>query len=116
MRGRVGGKIRLLKNIPGMWFVQDCRREWARQGNEMDYATLMGYGGEGGAAGGDFGSWTMGFLRTWRHAGEVVAYCQADGAAGAGTPGEIVRVILESLAATYREVLEMLSEITGEAV
>src|SRR6185503_4066744 len=36
-----GGTVRLLKNIVGLWIVQECRREWARQGREFDYATLM---------------------------------------------------------------------------
>ncbi len=30
--GGVGGKIRLLKNIPGLWLLQECRREWSRRG------------------------------------------------------------------------------------
>jgi rhamnulokinase len=35
-----GGSVRLLKNIIGLWLVQECRREWARSGEEFDYATL----------------------------------------------------------------------------
>src|SRR5207302_8682510 len=35
-----GGSVRLLKNIIGLWLVQECRREWARTGQDLDYATL----------------------------------------------------------------------------
>ena len=35
-----GGTVRLLKNIVGLWLVQECKREWAKQGREYDYATL----------------------------------------------------------------------------
>ena len=35
-----GGSIRLLKNIIGLWLVQECRRAWAAQGNEYSYADL----------------------------------------------------------------------------
>ena len=36
----VSGTTRFLKNIPGLWLVQECRRDFARQGHEFDYATL----------------------------------------------------------------------------
>src|SRR5207249_1998954 len=35
-----GGSVRLLKNIVGLWLVQECKRDWASQGQEFDYATL----------------------------------------------------------------------------
>src|SRR5262249_8710306 len=35
-----GGSVRLLKNIIGLWLVQECRRDWAKNGNHLDYATL----------------------------------------------------------------------------
>ncbi len=37
----VDGTIRFLKNLPGMWLIQECRRAWARQGLEYSYAELM---------------------------------------------------------------------------
>ena len=37
----VGGKIRFLKNIAGLWLVQECRRAWAKEGKEYRYAELM---------------------------------------------------------------------------
>ena len=33
-----GGSVRLLKNIIGLWLVQECRRDWARAGQDFDYA------------------------------------------------------------------------------
>ena len=36
--GGVGGTIRLLKNIMGMWLLQGCRRKWAAEGREYDTA------------------------------------------------------------------------------
>jgi rhamnulokinase len=35
-----GGSIRLLKNIVGLWLIQECRRDWAKDGQQYDYATL----------------------------------------------------------------------------
>src|SRR5439155_23901403 len=39
--GGVGGTIRLLKNIMGLWLVQECRRAWERAGKEYSYEELM---------------------------------------------------------------------------
>src|SRR4029079_3578456 len=36
----VGNTIRFLKNIAGRWLVQECRRDFARRGQELDYPTL----------------------------------------------------------------------------
>src|SRR4029077_14717689 len=38
--GGVGGKIRFLKNIMGLWLVQECRRHWLREGTEHSYTDL----------------------------------------------------------------------------
>src|SRR6202034_2205197 len=37
----VEGKIRFLKNIPGLWMVQESRTAWARDGQEFTYTELM---------------------------------------------------------------------------
>src|SRR5205085_5786963 len=38
--GGVGGTIRFLKNIMGLWLLQECRRQWQREGREFNYAEL----------------------------------------------------------------------------
>ncbi len=42
----VAGKFRFLKNIAGLWLVQECRRDFARRGQEFDYPTLTHLAGE----------------------------------------------------------------------
>ena len=39
--GGVGGTFRLLKNVMGLWLVQECRRAWARQGHDYTYDQLI---------------------------------------------------------------------------
>jgi len=36
----VGGKVRFLKNIAGLWLLQECRRQWAMEGSEYTYEQL----------------------------------------------------------------------------
>src|SRR5262249_30357330 len=38
--GGVGGTVRFLKNVMGLWLVQECRRAWEREGKAYDYAEL----------------------------------------------------------------------------
>src|SRR5204863_1209116 len=40
--GGVGGTVRLLKNIGGLWLLQSCRRSWAADGKRLDYDALLG--------------------------------------------------------------------------
>ena len=39
--GGVAGTTRLLKNIMGLWLVQECRRTWARTGRELSYEEMI---------------------------------------------------------------------------
>ena len=39
--GGVAGTTRLLKNIMGLWLVQECRRTWARAGRDLGYDELV---------------------------------------------------------------------------
>src|SRR5690606_35985140 len=38
--GGVAGTYRLLKNVMGLWLLQECRRQWEREGERLDYGAL----------------------------------------------------------------------------
>ncbi|MEO7653884.1 MAG: rhamnulokinase family protein [Bryobacteraceae bacterium] len=105
------GKTRLLKNIAGLWLLQECRRQWASDGAEHSYEELAR---EASAA----RPFTAvldpdQFLEPGNMPQRIAAYC---GKTGQGTPqsiGEFSRTILESLALRYRQVLEMLESLLG---
>jgi rhamnulokinase len=109
----VGGTIRLLKNIIGLWIVQECRREWARQGNDWDYATLGRMASEAPA----FGPWIdpddARFVAPGEMPQKIAAYCREKGQRMPQTPGETIRCALESLALLYRFTLDQLEALTG---
>jgi rhamnulokinase len=97
-----------------MWLLQECRRAWAREGREYDYAQLT----EMAAAAPP--SETVldlnAFSTPGQDAGRVRAYCRATGQCEPKTDGEVCRTILYSLAAAYRDVLATLERLTGRAV
>ena len=108
----VCGSIRFLKNIPGLWLLQECRRAWAREGKDHTYDELIAMARETEPSGAVLD------LEAFQSAGQtaerVVEYCRATGQPVPGTPGAVCRVILYSLAVRYREVLGVLEELTGQ--
>jgi rhamnulokinase len=107
----VEGKVRLLKNIAGLWLVQECRRAWLLEGQEYSYAELT----EMAAAAPAFAAVIDpdAFLEPGHMPERIAAYCRKTGQAVPAGPGGFVRVCLESLAYRYRQVLESLEALVG---
>jgi rhamnulokinase len=110
----VGGSIRFLKNIPGLWLLQECRRAWAREGKEYSYDELIAMAREAEHSGAVLE--LEAFQSPGQSAERVMEYCRATEQQVPGTPGAVCRVILHSLAVRYREVLAVLEELTGQRV
>ncbi|HEY3395824.1 MAG TPA: rhamnulokinase family protein [Lacipirellulaceae bacterium] len=109
----VANRIRFLKNIPGLWLVQECRRDFARQGQEFDYATLTRLANEADA----FSTLVDPAYEAFQSPGDmprkIAEFARATGQSVPQSPGQFVRVCLESLALAYREKLETLEAILG---
>jgi rhamnulokinase len=111
-----GGTVRLLKNISGLWLIQECRRAWAEQGNHLDYATLVELAGGSPAFISLIHPADPCFLAPDDMPARIGAYCREHGEAEPPTPGAVVRCILESLALLYRRTAEELESVTGEKI
>ncbi len=111
--GTVQVGFRPLKNIMGMWIIQECRRQWGEHipWKEIDQEVEK----------------TKPFLSVinpnyeeFFSAGNMVekiqAYCKRTNQYVPQTMGEISRVIFESLALMYRNVIETMAEIKGEKI
>lgn len=111
--GGVGGTFRFLKNIMGLWLVQETRRTWQGEGRDYDYATLT----QMAAAARPFGAVVdpddARFLPPGDMATRVRDLCAETGQTPPADDGALVRCLLESLALKYRWVLERLEEILG---
>ena len=110
----VGGKVRLLKNIAGLWLLQECKRSWAAEGIHYSYDELTQLAGEARP------HVAMLDPDAFLHAGNmpqrIAEWCTEHGQAVPQTIGEFCRVILESLAERYRQVLENLQTLTGRRI
>ena len=111
--GGVFGKWRLSKNLMGLWILQECRRTWARHGEELSYDEITRLAAQAKpfqfVIDPDFG----GFLHPEDMPEQIRQYCRNTGQAVPQEKGELIRSVLESIALKYRWVLERLEEITA---
>jgi rhamnulokinase len=112
--GGVGGTTRLLKNICGMWLLEECRREWARQGIDTTYGKLLAEAEEQSPFRSLLDVNHPEFIAPGGMPARIAGYCRRTGQPVPETPGAFVRAIFESLALTYRLVLDELAAITGK--
>ncbi|MFC5467962.1 rhamnulokinase family protein [Cohnella suwonensis] len=110
--GGVGGTYQLLKNIMGLWILQECKREWDEQGNEIGFGELaaMAEGAE------PFRSLIHpDDPRFFAHGGmadKISAFCEETGQPAPRNEAEFARCIVESLALRYRQALEQAERLT----
>lgn len=114
--GGVDGTYRLLKNIMGLWLVQECKRSFGRAGQDLDYSeiTRQAAGAEPFRAFVDPDA--AEFLSPEDMPTAIRDWCQRTGQTPPDSVGQIVRCALESLALKYRRVLGWLEELTGVPV
>ena len=115
--GGVDGKVRLLKNVDGLWLLQQCKKQWEFEDNlSISYDKLHA---ESDALPGHkyFIDPEAGiFLSAIDMPMTIRKYCRETGQQVPETRGEITKCILESLALKYRRVIEMLEEILEYSV
>lgn len=107
----VGGKVRLLKNIAGLWLLQECRRAWALEGKEYSYDQLARMAADARPFSAIINP--DAFLEPGDMPRKIADHCRQSGQLPPGTPGEFARTILESLGLRYRQVLEGLEAALG---
>jgi len=112
--GGVGGKIRFLKNIVGLWIVQECRRTWLAAGEEVSYGDLADMAAESEGFVSLINPDASVFLSPGDMPQRVREYCRDTDQEIPTTMGEVVRCVLDSLALRYRATVETLDEMLGK--
>ena len=114
--GGIDGTYRLLKNVMGLWLVQECRRSFERQGRTYDYADLTRLAAEAEPFLTLINPDDERFLSPDDMADAIVDHCKSHDVTPPETDGQFIRCALESLALRYRQVLEGIESLTGETV
>ena len=114
--GGVAGTTRLLKNIMGLWLVQECRRTWARTGRELSYEEMIARAQVAPPFTTLVDPDDASFLAPGDMPARLAAYCARTGQAPPSDEGAMVRCCLESLALKYRWAIERLETILGTTI
>lgn len=113
---RADAGLRPLFNITGLWILQECQRDWASAGKVHDIIELIRLAEAAPSLGVLIDPDEPRFAETGGMVGRITAALEAQGVdAGALTEGDIVRVVLESLAARYARGVADLVALTGSA-
>ncbi len=110
--GGVGQTVRLLKNIAGLWLVQECRRIWSTAGKDYSWDQLVDEASRVPLARSLINPDDPRFLAPDNMPDQIQAYCREKGQPVPETVGQIIRCALDSLALRYRMVLEWVEELT----
>ncbi len=112
--GGAMGTIRFLKNIMGLWIIQESRRQWKREGNDYSFAQMEAWAKESTP----FASLINPDYHTFNTPGnmpeKIREFCRITGQHVPETVGEVVRCIYESLALKYRYTVDSLEALMGK--
>jgi rhamnulokinase len=114
--GGVGGTTRLLKNIAGLWLVQECRRVWKEAGRDYAWEELSRRAGDREQLVSLINPDDPSFVAPLDMPAAIAEYCTQTGQTAPATDGAIIRCALESLALRYRMVLGYLEELIGSPI
>jgi rhamnulokinase len=114
--GGVEGTIRILKNIMGLWLVQECRRHWAGQGQDLDYSQLTEMATQAEPFQAVISTEHGDFFAPGQMPEKINAFLRSTGQAEITDKGQMVRVVLESLALRYAQVMTWLEQISGHEI
>jgi rhamnulokinase len=113
--GGVAGRTCLLRNVTGLWLVQEIRRATARDGHALSYAELTDLARQATPFAAVIDPDHPNFIRPDDMPAAIRATCRATGQPAPDDLGQLVRIALEGLALRYRWTLDGLERVTGRA-
>ena len=114
--GGVDGTIRLLKNITGMWIVEQCLKKWHKEGTDYTYPQMVELAKEAEPFVCFINPDDPVFSNPHDMPKAICEYCGRTGQKCPQTHGEFIRVIFESLALRYREVLDVFRRLSANPI
>jgi rhamnulokinase len=114
--GGFGGKTRLLKNVMGLWLLQECRRQWSREGQDYSYEELARLAEDAPPAGPLVDPDHPAFLSPGDMASRIQSFCEETGQRTPEEPAAVARCVFESLALKYRHAIEQAESLAGRAI
>jgi rhamnulokinase len=114
--GGVCGTIRLLKNVTGLWVIQECRRTWLQEGSKLSWEEIVTLATAAPAFTAFIDVDAPDFVLPGDMPARIQSYCARTGQPVPADKGTVARIVFESLALKYRRTLETLDELVGHRV
>jgi len=114
--GTVQGGFRPLKNIMGLWLIQECRRQWIREGTQYSWDEIVQLAKTAEPLRSIIDPDYSAFFAGGNMVEKIQHFCYTHGEPVPETVGQIARCIYESLALKYRWALERLEELKGQRI
>ncbi len=111
-----GDSVRLLKNIIGLWIVQESRRHWASEGHKYDFAALAQLSNDAPPFVSLINPDDTRFLTPGDMPKKIAEFCVETGQPAPANHAATMRCIHESLALYYRIVLRRIERLTGKKI
>jgi rhamnulokinase len=108
--------FRFLKNIMGLWLIQQCQRQWEGSGMKISYPELIEKAGRATPFRTFLDPDYEGFFNPQDMTSAIDGFCRLSAQQKPRDEGEYSRVIFESLALKYRHVLDQLTEVSGKEI
>lgn len=109
--GGIEGTTRFLKNITGLWLLEQCRKEWEQAGRSYTYPEIVHLAQEAPPFACFVDPDDARFAHPSSMPGAIVSYCEETGQPVPASDGGFVRCIFESLALRYSEVMGFLKKM-----
>jgi rhamnulokinase len=114
--GGVNGKIRLLKNIMGLWLLQECKKQWQKDGYDLSYDQLSALAAKAKPAPAAIDVDDSCFLSPGNMPRRINEHLTKTGQPAIDDRGQMARAILENLAIKFAETIKQLEEVTGKRI
>lgn len=109
----VDGSIRFLKNIAGLWLIQECKRQWELEGQNLSYLEIAALAQKAQPFTAFIDPDDASFASPGGMPEKIRSFCEKSGQHVPNDKGQILRVAYESLALRYRTVLDRIRRLTG---
>jgi rhamnulokinase len=111
-----GRTVRYLRNVMGLWLLSECQRTWRAAGLTDDLASLLRQAAALPAGQGLIEADDEAVLAPGDMPARIAAGVRAAGGRVPTTPGEVVRCIIDSLAAAYATAIDQARDLAGQRV
>lgn len=107
-------KIRMLKNIMGLWLLQECKRQWELEGESLSFAQMQEMAKSEPGLQSYVDAQDPVFLAPGNMPDRIRRYCAQSGQSVPQTKAELVRCVVDSLAMKFKQTLDEIEELLGK--